>query len=68
MALLLTGRCAGPRHTSIQCAESKKGALAYVTFPSGAETEVFVEECKEGKRPAAIDQWKVQMDITDDQP
>lgn len=42
------------------------GALAYMTFPSGAEADVFVQDCKEGKHPEVIEQWKVQMGITDD--
>lgn len=43
-----------------------EGALAYMSFPSGAEAEVFVQECKEGKHPEVIEQWKVQVGITDD--
>ena len=42
------------------------GALAYMTFQSGAEAEAFVEACKRGEHPEVIDQWKVQMGITDD--
>ncbi len=43
-----------------------EGALAYMTFPSGAAAEVWVQECKEGKHPEAVDQYKIQMGITDD--
>jgi len=43
-----------------------EGALAYMTFENGAAAEAWVQECKEGKHPDAIDQWKVQMGITDD--
>ena len=42
------------------------GALAYMTFPSGAEAEAWVEACKRGEHPEAVEQWKVQMGITDD--
>lgn len=40
-----------------------EGALAYMTFPDGASAEAFVQECKEGKRPEVIEQWKAQMNI-----
>ncbi len=43
-----------------------EGALAYMTFPSGAEADVWVRECKEGKHPEAIEQWKQQQGIADD--
>jgi len=43
-----------------------EGALAYMTFPSGAEAEAWVQDCKDGKHPEAIDQYKAQMGITDD--
>lgn len=42
------------------------GALAYMSFKSGEEAEAWVEACKRGERPEAIEQWKVQMGITDD--
>ena len=40
-----------------------KGALAYMSFPSGAEAEVFVEECKEGKHPEVIEKYKADMNL-----
>lgn len=43
-----------------------EGALAYMTFPSGAEADAWVEECKNGEHPEAIEQYKMQMGITDD--
>jgi hypothetical protein len=43
-----------------------EGALAYMTFPSGAEAEAWVEACKRGEHPEAIEQWKVRMGITDE--
>lgn len=42
------------------------GALAYMTFPSGAEADAFVKECKEGKHPEVVEQWKQQNGISDD--
>lgn len=37
-----------------------EGALAYMTFPSGAEAEAWVAECKRGEHPEVIEQWKQQ--------
>jgi hypothetical protein len=42
------------------------GALAYMSFPSGVEAEAWVEACKRGEHPEAIDQWKQMNGITDD--
>lgn len=42
------------------------GALAYMSFKSGEEADAWVQACKRGERPEAIEQWKVQMGITDD--
>ena len=42
-----------------------QGALAYMTFPDGASAEAFVAECKEGKHPEVIEQYKVQMGLGD---
>lgn len=41
------------------------GALAYMTFPDGASAEQFVTECKEGKHPEVIEQYKAQMGLGD---
>ncbi len=38
-----------------------EGALAYMTFRDGDAAAQFVAECKEGKHPEVIDQWKTQM-------
>ena len=43
-----------------------EGALAYMTFENGAEADVFVQECKEGKHPEVIEEFKVQMGIYED--
>lgn len=43
-----------------------EGALAYMTFTDGASAEAFVAECKEGKHPEVIEQWKAQMNIGSD--
>lgn len=42
-----------------------EGALAYMSFPDGAAAEAFVNECKDGKHPEVIEQWKQQMGISD---
>lgn len=42
------------------------GALAYMSFPNGAEAEAWVAACKRGEHPEAIDQWKQMNGITDD--
>ena len=42
-----------------------QGALAYMTFPDAASAEVFVAECKEGKHPEVIEQYKAQMNLGD---
>jgi hypothetical protein len=43
-----------------------QGALAYMSFPSSVEAEAFVQECKDGKHPEVIAQWKKDNGITDD--
>lgn len=40
-----------------------EGALAYMTFPNGAAADAFVAECKEGKHPEVIEQYKVQTGV-----
>ncbi len=42
------------------------GALAYMSFPNGAEADAWVAACKRGEHPEAIDQWKQMNGITDD--
>lgn len=42
-----------------------QGALAYMTFPDGASADLFVEECKDGKHPQVIEQYKLQMGLGD---
>lgn len=37
------------------------GVLAYMSFTDGEAAATFVAECKEGKHPEVIDQWKKQM-------
>ncbi len=36
-----------------------------MTFPDAAAAEIFVAECKEGKHPEVIDQYKAQMNLGD---
>ncbi len=42
-----------------------EGALAYMTFPDAASAELFVQECKEGKHPQVIEEYKARMDLGD---
>lgn len=42
-----------------------QGALSYMTFPDGASAEKFVAECKEGKHPEVIENYKEQMNLGD---
>ncbi len=39
------------------------GALAYMTFPDGESADIFVAECKEGKHPEVIEDYKKQMGL-----
>ncbi len=39
------------------------GALAYMSFTDGAAADVFVSECKEGKHPEVIEQYKAQLNL-----
>ena len=38
-----------------------QGALAYMTFPSSAEADTFVQECVDGKHPDVIERFKAQL-------
>jgi hypothetical protein len=42
-----------------------EGVLAYMTFPDGASAELFVQECKEGKHPEVIEEFKKNMNLGD---
>src|SRR5262245_37801514 len=37
------------------------GALAYMTFPSSAEADAFVQDCIDGKHPEVIEQYRAQI-------
>lgn len=52
--------------TKIDINAACEGALAYMTFTDGAAAEAFVQECKEGKHPEVIEQYKRQMGIPSD--
>jgi hypothetical protein len=56
----------GSNSAKIDIEEVCNSALAYMTFENGAAAEAWVEECKRGEHPEAIEQWKIQMGITDD--
>ncbi len=40
-----------------------EGALAYMSFPDGASADAFVAECKEGKHPEVIEQYKANLNL-----
>lgn len=40
-----------------------EGALAYMTFPDAASADIFVSECKEGKHPQVIEDFKAQLNL-----
>jgi hypothetical protein len=42
-----------------------EGALAYMTFPDGAAADAFVAECKEGKHPEVIEEYKKNLNLGD---
>jgi len=42
-----------------------EGALAYMSFPSGAEADAFVRDCKEGKHPEVIVKYKADNHLGD---
>ncbi len=42
-----------------------EGALIRMTFPNGAAAEKFVADCKEGKHPEVIEQFRVEMNLGD---
>ncbi len=42
-----------------------QGALVYMTFPDAKSAEVFVQDCKDGKHPEVIEQYKAQMNLGD---
>lgn len=41
------------------CEES----LMFMTFTDGAAAELFVKECKEGKHPQVIEDYKARMNL-----
>lgn len=41
-------------------------ALAYMTFPDGTTADMFVQDCKEGKYPEVIENYKSQMNLDAD--
>lgn len=42
-----------------------ESSLMYMTFPDGAAAEKFVAECKEGKHPEVIEEYKKRMGLGD---
>jgi hypothetical protein len=42
-----------------------EAALAYMSFPDGESADKFVAECKEGKHPRVIEDYKAQMNLSE---
>ena len=42
-----------------------QGALAYMTFADAASADAFVTDCKEGKHPEVIEQYKANLNVGD---
>lgn len=42
-----------------------QGALAYMTFADAASADAFVVDCKEGKHPEVIEQYKANLNVGD---
>lgn len=61
-AFTIQSSSAGKLNINVIC----DGALAYMTFSDGASAAKFVSECKEGKHPEVIEQYKAQMNISND--
>lgn len=40
-----------------------ENALAYMTFTDGASADAFVADCKEGKHPEVIEQYKASLNL-----
>ncbi len=62
------GTTPGARPTiqgKININEVCQGALIYMTFTDGAAAEKFVAECKEGKHPEVIEQFKANLNLGD---
>ncbi|MFA9261991.1 MAG: hypothetical protein ACEQSB_01340 [Undibacterium sp.] len=49
----------------INIGEVCQGALAYMTFADGASADAFVEDCKAGKHPEVIEQYKANLNLGD---
>jgi len=55
----------GNTQGKININEVCEGVLIRMTFPDGAAAEKFVAECKEGKHPEVIEQFKAEMNLGD---
>lgn len=44
-------------------AVSSRGALIRMTFPDGAAADAFVKDCKDGKHPEVIEQFKAEINL-----
>lgn len=43
-----------------------QNALAYMSFPDAESAELYLQECREGKHPEIIENYKAEMGISDD--
>jgi hypothetical protein len=50
-------------NAKININEVCEGTLAYMTFENGEQAEKFVQECKEGKHPQVIEQYKANLNL-----
>ncbi len=53
------GSVQGKININVVCDE----ALAYMSFPDGKSADKFLVDCKEGKHPEVIEQYKVRMGL-----
>lgn len=53
----------GASQGKININEVCEGALIRMTFTNGAAAEKFVAECKEGKHPEVIEQFKAELNL-----
>ncbi len=40
-----------------------QNALAYMSFPDAASADLFIKECREGKHPEVIEQYKASLNL-----
>lgn len=53
----------GTTQGKININEVCEGALIRMTFPDGAAADAFVKDCKEGKYPEVIEEYKAGLNL-----